>query len=216
MNILRKKLRRFRKKLFSTRNKASFGIGAIALVLLIVAIYSYSMPKNINPIAYKPLLEIIAEGESNGNYNAYFGAPSNTSLRLTDMTIAEVVNWQKQYVASGMPSNAVGRYQIIQPTLEGLINELNIEPTEKFDETLQDTMAIALLERRGSKEFVKEEVTAEEFAASLAKEWAALPKVVGDNPADSYYSGDGLNQSRIPINKIMGAVEAFKKQADSE
>lgn len=161
----------------------------------------------VNPQTYKPLLNLIANAESNGNYNAHFGNPRNSDIRFTEMTVAEVRQWQEEYVAQGSPSSAVGRYQIISTTLDGLISQLGVEASQKFDEATQDKMAIALLERRGSVEYVNEELSQEQFAANLAKEWAALPKVIGDNPDQSYYAGDGLNKSRVRTTEVLGAIQ---------
>ena len=165
----------------------------------------------INPAAYVPLLNTIAQGESNGNYNAYFGNSANVDIRFTDMTIEQVLQWQQQYVQQGSVSNAVGRYQIIQPTLQGLVQSLGIRTDARFDSKLQDRMAIALLERRGSIAFVNKTLTREQFAANIAKEWAALPRVLGPEPDESYYAGDGINISRISISQVYGALGNLKK-----
>ncbi|MES2876505.1 MAG: transglycosylase SLT domain-containing protein [Patescibacteria group bacterium] len=163
-----------------------------------------------NPESYKPLLNLIARVESSGNYNAHYGNSRNDSVKFTDMSISEVMQWQKDYVAQGSPSSAVGRYQIINTTLDGLVRELNIEPAQKFDPPTQDKMAIALLERRGAEQYVNKELGREEFAANLAKEWAALPKVVGDNPEQSYYAGDGLNKSHVEPKEVLSAIEPIE------
>lgn len=164
----------------------------------------------INPSAYKPLLDTIAKGESNGNYNAYFGDASNTSLRFTDMTVAEVMKWQQEYVEKGAASNAVGRYQFMGTTLAGLVKQLRLDTRKEFDEALQDRLAIALIERRGSLKFVQQKLTREEFAANLAMEWAALPRVIGDNPHQSYYAGDGLNHARVSSDEVLNAISKLK------
>lgn len=168
----------------------------------------------INPAAYQPLLELIAKGESNGNYNAYFSAPANTSVPLTAMTVAEVLQWQQSFVEQGNASNAAGRYQIIRPTLASLVEEMNLDETEVFDESLQDTMAITLMMRRGSVAFAQGSLSPEEFAHNLSKEWAALPQVIGDSPEASYYDGDGLNESRVESKAVLQAVEAFGAAAN--
>ncbi len=163
--------------------------------------------KEINPMAFKPLLNLIAQGESNDNYNAYFGNPENQEIDFTDMTVAEVISWQKDYVRQGSTSSAVGRYQIINKTLVGLVDQLGIETSQKFDAKLQDRLAIALLERRGAKDYVNGRISREEFASNLSMEWAALPKVLGDDPHESYYASDGLNQSRIAVAKVLQVIE---------
>ncbi len=161
----------------------------------------------IDPAAFAPLLHLIARAESNDNYDAYFGSPGNTSIDFTSMPVAEVLAWQAEYVQQGSPSSAVGRYQIINTTLAGLVRQLDIDTSQKFSKSMQDRLAIALLERRGAREYVNDELTREEFAANLAKEWAALPKVLGDNPHESYYASDGLNQSRIGVSEVLAVID---------
>ncbi len=161
----------------------------------------------VDPATYAPLLKLIASVESKGNYNAYFGQAANSSVDFTSMSVAEVMDWQHGYVQQGSPSDAVGRYQIISSTLSGLVRELGIDTSQKFDQSLQDKMAIALLERRGSERYVNNELTLDEFAANLAKEWAALPKVIGENPDDSYYASDGLNRSLVSADEVRRAIE---------
>lgn len=168
---------------------------------------------SVNPASCASLLQLIASAESKGNYNAYFGNAGNSSVRFTAMTIGEVLAWQEDFVAQGNPSSAVGKYQIINTTLTGLVNELGLKPTEKFDEDTQDKMAIALLERRGASAYLNQEITRDEFAAELAKEWAALPRVLGDTPEDSYYAGDGLNKSHINVEKVRAAIELLQRQS---
>lgn len=167
----------------------------------------------IDPAAFAPLLHLIAQAESSDNYNAYFGSPANTDIDFTSMSVAEVLAWQDEFVRQGSPSSAVGRYQIISPTLSGLVRQLGIDTAHKFDKPMQDRMAIALLERRGAEEYVNDEMTRDEFAANLAKEWAALPKIVGDRPHDSYYAGDGLNKSRVKVHEILAVIESTPRRA---
>lgn len=192
-----------------TRESLFVIISLVALIGLTAygIIYSRTM---INPAAYQSLLTVIAEGESRGNYNAYFGSVANNTTDFTAMTVDEVLEWQTDYVAQGSPSNAVGRYQIIRPTLLGLVDELNLSGSEIFNEALQDKMAIALLERRGLIEFVRGDLSLEDFGHNLSKEWAALPRITGNNPEASYYAGDGLNASLISTGAVIEALRTFK------
>lgn len=169
------------------------------------------MSAKIDPASYTPLLNTIAKGESKGNYNAHFGNSTNTTIRFTDMSIAEVLRWQDEYVAQGHASSAVGKYQIINSTLRGLVQQLDLDPNARFDEAMQDKLAIALLERRGAHDYVANKLTREEFAANLAKEWAALPQIVGTNPEQSYYAGDGLNKVQISIDEIFRALATLQR-----
>lgn len=157
------------------------------------------------------LLNTIAKVESKHNYNAYFGNSANTSVKFTDMTVNEVLAWQKQFVEQGNASSAVGRYQFIDSTLQGLVRQLNIDGNTKFDEALQDRLAVALLERRGIREYVDNKISREEFAHNLSKEWAALPRVIGDNPEQSYYAGDGLNKAQLGVDEVYASIATVRK-----
>lgn len=158
---------------------------------------------------YTELLNAIAQGESKGNYNAYFGNAGNTAVNFTGMTVGEVLAWQDDFVRQGNASNAVGKYQFIRPTLAGLVRELGISKSARFDAALQDKLAIRLLERRGVNDYLHGRITREQLAHNLSKEWAALPRVIGGNPSASYYAGDGLNNVQISIAEIFAAIESL-------
>ena len=160
----------------------------------------------VDPVTCKPLLDLIAQAESRGNYNAYFGDASNTEVKFTEMSVAEVLDWQKAFVAQGNPSSAVGRYQIINTTLAGLVQELDLQGSEMFDEAMQDRLALALLERRGVVAYINGRIDAKQFAAELAKEWAGLPRILGDAPEKSYYAGDGLNAALVGVDEVLRVV----------
>lgn len=205
MNVVRRRLR----KLWS-QSKRTIVLVAGTAVFVGLAIYSVQLTRvgmPVDPAVYRPLLELIARAESNGNYNAYFGNAANTEIIFTEMTIAEVMQWQRDYVQQGAASSAVGRYQIIDRTLAGLVEQLNLDTSEKFSQPMQDRMAVALLERRGARDFIYDAISREQFAANLAQEWAALPKVIGDNPHESYYASDGLNQSRVAVDEILAVID---------
>lgn len=161
----------------------------------------------VDPATCAPLLDVIAKAESKGNYNAYFGNSANSSIDFTKMPIAKVLQWQADYVQQGNASSAVGKYQIINTTLAGLVRQLGINTSQPFDKQTQDGLAIALLERRGAEDYVNNQITREKFAANLAKEWAGLPKIVGQDPDKSYYAADGLNKARVSIDEVMNAIE---------
>jgi conjugal transfer mating pair stabilization protein TraG len=191
--------------LLKPRNVLAFLVigGAISLILLNM--------QETQKIHTAELLSTIAKVESKDNYNAYFGNPNNTSIQFTSMTVNEVLAWQKQFVEQGNQSSAVGRYQFIDSTLQGLVRELKIDGNMKFDEALQDRLAVALLERRGIRDYVDNKMSREEFAHSLSKEWAALPKAIGENPEQSYYASDGLNKAQLSVNELYAGIATVRK-----
>ncbi len=209
---IEKRLVRYGRRFVRRRPRATILLVTGVVLLIVLLVNKQSEPIVVDPAAYTPLLNTIAKGESNGNYNAHYGNSGNASVHFTDMTVAEVIRWQEEHVRQGSPSSAVGKYQIVRPTLTGLVDQLNIDPSARYDEALQDRLAVALLERRGSVAYVGKELTREQFAANIAKEWAALPKVIGDNPQESYYANDGLNASRVSIEEVFSALRALESQ----
>ena len=152
-----------------------------------------------------PLLELIASKESGGNYNIMFGG---RTANLTSMTVDQVLAYQRQYVHSGMRSSAAGKYQIISTTLEGLKREMNLSGHEKFDETLQDSMATVLLERRGLSQYLAGRMDERTFMRHVSQEWASMPK---DASGRSYYAGDGLNKALIDPATLLAAIRTTRE-----
>jgi muramidase (phage lysozyme) len=211
--LLRRLKPRFWSRLWRRRRSKKItarGLAFVVLSVVLIGMVYQTMHPAIDPSAYTPLLNTIAKGESNGNYNAYFGNAANKAISFTKMPVGEVLQWQDDYVRQGSASNAVGRYQIIRPTLAGLVQQLGIDPQTRFDERLQNRMAIALLERRGSVAFAEKKISREQFAANLSQEWAALPKTTGPNPTESYYAADGINKSRITIDDLYAALDSLQ------
>ncbi len=204
---MRKKGRKLKRWLRSPRGIASTSAVVLLIGLVSYAVYMDNRRLTVDPASYADLLHLIAHAESKGNYNAYFGNANNKKVKFTDMSIADVLKWQAEYVAQGSPSDAVGRYQIISTTLRGLVQQLGLDTQQKFDTHTQDKLAVALLERRGAEDYINDELSREDFAANLAQEWAALPRIVGRNPESSYYDGDGLNQALVKSRDVLQAIK---------
>jgi muramidase (phage lysozyme) len=119
--------------------------------------------------------KVIDRTESGGDYNVVLGGRKQP---LTDMTVDQVLAWQKQDRAkTGAPSAAAGRSQIIETTLRGLKKELGLKGDEKFDADLQDRMRDQLLERRGLSAFRAGKLSASAFIQGLRNEWEGLQRV---------------------------------------
>jgi hypothetical protein len=214
IKFMKRKIRKLKMSIRRLKLKQKLiSLGALA-VLLLLLVGMIQARQSIPVTAYTPLLDLIASAESSGNYNAYFSNASNKEIIFTKMSVADVLKWQTSFVQAGNPSSAVGRYQFIQPTLEGLVKQLNIDTKVKFDEALQNKLAITLIERRGSTDYIDNKMSTNEFAHNLSKEWASLPRVIGNAPESSYYEGDGLNSSLVSSVESLNAVEQFKKRVE--
>lgn len=157
------------------------------------------------------LLDLIAKHESLGNYNAISGNANNQNIPITEMTIAEVQELQANFREHGMYSSAVGKYQVIRITLLETAEALNLPPDTIFNEETQDLIAMHLLRRRGYDDFISGNITEEEFANNLSKEWAALPLVNGDRAGESYYQGDGLNRALVEPGIILNLLRSYPR-----
>ena len=154
------------------------------------------------------LLEFIKNKESyGGNYNIMARDKKDTDRALTSKTLKEVMSEQAKN-----KNRAAGAYQIIPTTMELLMKRMNLTGDEKFDEAMQDRMAVELLRHRGLDKFNKGELTAEDFGNNLAKEWASLPLLsdIGKKKAgSSYYQGQHGNVALAGADEFGNIVKGI-------
>lgn len=162
----------------------------------------------------RPLLDLIARGESSGDYNKVWGGirrEDRPRRPLTSMTVGEVLAWQASIDHKYM-SEASGRYQVMEDTLRPLVGRV-VSANDLYDPDTQDKIAIHLMNRRGLADYRSGKISAEKFADKLAREWAAVGvqrrqrghrRTV--NRGQSYYSGDGLNRASIKPDEMLAAI----------
>lgn len=133
---------------------------------------------NVNQVRQfsSSILELIASKESAGNYNATLdnGRWTGGDRNLVGMTLREVRALQdtmrtpenRALYGDGKGSSALGKYQIVGQTLESLIKKMGLSGNEKFDERMQDQMAMRLLNDRQGQGL-----------KGLREEWQGLIKV---------------------------------------
>ena len=138
------------------------------------------------------VMEFIGGLEAPSGYNDYFGGVAEPPPKqLTTMTIDEVLAWQDEIDARSI-SEAAGRYQIMEDTLRLLKRRMALKGDELFDIAMQDRLAIELMTMAG---WHPDRDDHEEVANSLAKVWAALPLVSGENEGRSAYHGLAGNKA---------------------
>lgn len=160
------------------------------------------------------LLDFIGGIEAPKGYDTIYGNNQNKlPLPITKMTLADVqteqAEWTKLY-----KSSAAGRYQFMRNTLSGLIDELNLPLTMRFDANIQDRLGFHLLRRRGYDAFVFGRISKEEFGKRLAQEWASFPVLQATQGAhkyisrgQSFYAGDLLNKSLVRPEAVEVALD---------
>jgi hypothetical protein len=155
----------------------------------------------------KKLLDVIAGGESSGRYDIFTGGDK---ADLENMTLAQVMDLQKQRVSAGKDS-AAGRYQITNRTMKETIARMNLDPnTTKYDKATQDMMGNNLLEHRGVARFESGQMSKDAFMKGLSQEWGAAPfQQVAGKPVGAL---DGINgnKANIPFATMSAAVDQLK------
>lgn len=149
-------------------------------------------------------MNFIGKIESGGDYNKLVGGKTKTNPPLTAMSVAEVLEFQNRMLASGHESTALGKYQIIRPTLAGMVKSGKISPNAKFDQATQDNAALALMKARGRDKYRQGDMPADTYANNLAKEWASLPMPNGK----SFYAGTGSNKSLVSRTDFVNSLKA--------
>lgn len=161
-------------------------------------------PAPASPNAYvQPLLSLIRKAESNvAGYDTLVG--SNRKHGLTGLTLQQVMELQKKH----KPGSAAGAYQIINPTMKGLISRMKLDPSKtKYDQATQDLMAMELLKQRGFDKYLSGQLPLEKARVNIAKEWAGLP-AYGNT---SYYKGVGNNQARVTEQEYIDALNRARQ-----
>ncbi|SFX47556.1 hypothetical protein SAMN04244548_01176 [Paracoccus pantotrophus] len=163
----------------------------------------------------QPVLDLIGRYESRGDYDIVYGGipKAQRPAKLTAMTIAQVIDWQRRVVNAGAASSAAGKYQIIRKTLEASVAATGMSQSRKFDKAAQDELAMHLLRGRGMQRFLDGLMDADDMALGLAKEWASLPvprDMKGQSrqvkAGQSYYAGDGLNKAHATVAEVEQAL----------
>lgn len=152
------------------------------------------------PAGTEGLLAMIRDAEhSVGSPECYNIAYGNRSANFTDMTINQVMQWQRENNPEGLGTAACGGYQIILPTMEMLVDRMGLSGNEKFDIAMQDRMAVELATIRGLGR-----LQGQDLLTNLSKEWASVPT---DSSGKSYYDGDGINSAQIAYHDAMRVID---------
>lgn len=132
--------------------------------------------------------------------------------RLTEMTLCEVMEWQAR-AKKVQRSTAVGLFQIVSGTMSSVVAELGMDCDQRFDEDLQNSLGLALLQRRGWDEFKRGAISVERFAFELAGEWAAFPAPYGENRGRSRYHGIAGNRHQVALKDYLAFLSSLRHDA---
>jgi muramidase (phage lysozyme) len=141
-----------------------------------------------------------------GGYTSMF--PSESYPQLTNMTIRQVVEFQKAKLKDGRASAAVGAYQFLYP--ETAAQRAGLSLDDKFTPENQDRMFDATLTKKRPKVGAYLSGKSDDIEAALdelAKEFASFEYRGGR----SYYS-DGVNKASIMRTKAAAALKSARQE----
>ena len=158
--------------------------------------------------------------ESGGDYGStfkkYLDGFDRKDEDITKMSIADVVQYQKDYLAHqtamGIPvdqqSAAVGAYQMLYP--DKAAKELGIDMSAKFDQATQDKLAEYYLNMAGQQDYLSGKITAEQYNDRLAGQFASIKTTSGAG----VYDNDGLNSAYGTVLDEVRATKAKKTKPE--
>jgi len=171
----------------------------------------------------KGLLKFIssAEGGYGSTYSGHLSDFSRAGEDITQMTITQLVQYQKDYLAhqrkKGVPADsrsaAVGAYQMLYP--DKFVKEAGLTMGDKFTPENQDKLIVAYMTDRGltAEKAAKDPVG---FAKGLSQAFAGVPVVEGMQGdaqyverGQSYYRGRGSNAATTSPEKVEEAIKQF-------
>lgn len=159
--------------------------------------------------ATRILIDFISVDESNGNYNATIGHADATA-DLSKLTLTEIYALQDSFIKRGQPSTAIGRYQFLKHTLQGIAQQKRLPPNTLFTPALQDEFAVQLLVGRGYSRWWVRKLSDTEFMHNLSMEWASLPDPY--NGGRSHYDGDAAGNH---AGRTLAQVSAMLRKASA-
>lgn len=161
-------------------------------------------PMSHNGVNDGPFLELMGRVEGPAGFNQVTLATRLQPPRpIVEMTIAEVLAFQRRIRASGAQSSAVGRFQFIYATLNDMIRSRGIDTRLPFDAITQTALARMQMEACGFYEPISVDT---QVANCLARVWAALPVVTGPRAGRSHYHGTAGNRALVSPEAVMDVL----------
>jgi len=157
------------------------------------------------------LLDLIAAPESRGNYNAWYGNAYQDRVDLAGLTVDQVRGLQADLVRS-TGGSAIGRYQLLDDTLDGLVDRMDLTGHERFTPMLQDRMALQLARDAGMEDWIRGRTSDEHFARNLSQVWAALPR---DASNQSQYEGIQGNRALADWTSVIASLRSIRRDGAS-
>ena len=163
----------------------------------------------------KGLLGMISKGEGGKGAKGYnrlvYGRGSPKYAPLTNMTLGQVLQYQRGMIARGHASSAVGKYQFIRATLKRTIAHSGLSMGTKFTPAIQDKLAIELLKNDGKMNaYLNGKINADQFERNIAGIWASVAH--GSSNRGKYDGDKHGNMATTKYGPMISAIKGIKNQ----
>ncbi len=157
------------------------------------------------------LASFVAGAETGGRFDAYNADSGKGDPKILDTNISNLRSYISKYPNS---SGAVGAYQFMPETAEGLAKQMGIDPNKtKFTPEVQKQLHLFHLNQLGYGKYAKGEMTKEQFGAAIAQQYRAVP-----DPRTGYTWSDSAsrrNRAQVTNEQYLNALEQSKQGAVS-
>jgi hypothetical protein len=149
------------------------------------------------------LLDLVAKGEAlQGQGSDPYASlwPSTADPMIPEYTIEQIFQYQRDRLAAGYTSDAIGRYQFRFDPLSETVKKAGLPTTSKFNPNVQDYLIIVRLKYMRKLESWKSgQLSDKDFQVELAKEFSSVP-VPYDIPGrakkgQSYYANNKIDKA---------------------
>lgn len=173
-------------------------------ILTLCAVTSLAATAASASVNDRPVLDLLGQLEGPEGYTqVVHSAKLDPPRPITQMTIAEVLNYQRALRHAGSSSSAVGRYQFIYKTLRQVVMDFNIDTGQRFNKRTQDFLARRMLE---GCDFYDPEASHAAIGNCMARIWAALPVISGSKAGRSYYHGLAGNRALTTPKEVVSLI----------
>ncbi len=195
-----------------TRTVARLAVCLASLRKLLLCLFlAISCTAPAQACTEETMLDFIGALEAPDGYDTvYYGVRVSPPRAITTMSVGEVLDWQRRAVRGGSVSSAAGRYQIIRPTLQGLVDAGVVSRNDAFNAATQDRLGRHLLRETG----YRARANTPAIANRIAGVWAALPRIGGDGAGRSVYEGVAGNHALVRADTYQGVLDCRLKVAD--
>ena len=152
------------------------------------------------------VLDFIGRYESRGRYDMRNGGTRDP--QILNMTINEILRYQRTAPWPRGESSAIGRYQYVRGTLEWVTGQMGVNKnTEKFDQEFQDRLCIYDMRRRCRlDQWLNGSIDSETFSDRLAQVWSSIP----NRNNRSAHLGIGSNRRGVNLSSAVSQLDAIR------